>query len=253
MSFSSPDMLPFNEVLKPIDVLSTLCTRTVVSYRESNDETTDNSEHNFSEIPVTSKSKVRRVLDDEEEEKEEDADRSPTPISASPKVKRSQSNRTVLKYSSDSDYQPCEDDDDQEGDSQGDSDSVTTDGKIPPTNISIKSKGIIESQSDESNHQHLTSELIISETSDIDNSLFKDNVKSVSVESGGCKVESTDNIMVNSFDTSKNHLNGNNYENDEEVEDEADECLPVRNLPHVSPQFDKQIIENKPCVSPDIF
>ncbi|CAH8449888.1 unnamed protein product [Schistosoma guineensis] len=231
------------------------CTRTVVSYRESNDETTDNSEHNLSEIPVTSKSKVRRVLDDEEEEKEEDADRSPTPISASLKVKRSQSNRTVLKYSSDSDYQPCEDDDDddQEGDSQGDSDSLTTDGKIPPTNIPIKSKGIIESQSDESNHQHSTSELIISETSDIDNSLFKDNVKSVSVEAGGCKVESTDNIMVNSFDTSKNHVNGNNYENDEEVEDEADECLPVRTLPHVSPQFDKQLIENKPCVSPDIF
>lgn len=240
------------------------CTRTVVSYRESNDDTTDNSEHDFSEVPVTSNSRIRRVLDDEEEEKEEgaeidrtNADRPPTPISVSLKIKRPQSNRTVLKYSSDSDYQPRDDDDDddddQEEDSQGDSDSVKTDRKIPRTNTPMKSKDIIESQSDESNHEHSTSVLIISETSDIDNSLFKDNVKSVSVESGDCKVESTDNISVNSFDTSKNRLNENNYDNDEEVEDEADECLPVRNIPHVSPQFDKQIIENQPCVSPDVF
>ncbi|CAH8460222.1 unnamed protein product [Schistosoma rodhaini] len=238
------------------------CTRTVVSYRESNDDTTDNSEHDFSEAPVTSNSRIRRVLDDEEEEKEEgaqidrtNADRPPTPISVSLKIKRPQSNRTVLKYSSDSDYQPCDDDDDddQEEDSQGDSDSVKTDRKIPRTNTPMKSKDIIESQSDESNHEHSTSVLIISETSDIDNSLFKDNVKSVSVESGDCKVESTDNISVNSFDTSKNRLNENNDDDDEEVEDEADECLPVRNIPHVSPQFDKQIIENQPCVSPDVF
>ncbi|CAH8471623.1 unnamed protein product [Schistosoma rodhaini] len=238
------------------------CTRTVVSYRESNDDTTDNSEHDFSEAPVTSNSRIRRVLDDEEEEKEEgaqidrtNADRPPTPISVSLKIKRPQSNRTVLKYSSDSDYQPCDDDDDddQEEDSQGDSDSVKTDRKIPRTNTPMKSKDIIESQSDESNHEHSTSVLIISETSDIDNSLFKDNVKSVSVESGDCKVESTDNISVNSFDTSKNRLNENNDDDDEEVEDEADECLPVRNIPHVPPQFDKQIIENQPCVSPDVF
>ncbi|CAH8448636.1 unnamed protein product [Schistosoma turkestanicum] len=238
------------------------CTQTVVSYRESNDETSDNSEHSFSEAPITNKSKFRKVLDDDEEENEAieidkiNADRSPTPISVSLKAKRPRSGRTVLKSSSDSDYQPCDDDDDndQEEDSQGDSDDSAKINKIiAPTNSSPQSKGFTESRSDISDHQHSTSELVISETSDIDNSLFKDNIKSFAVESDACKIESVSDVMKNPLDTSENHLNGNNYDNDEEVEDEADECLPVRNFQHISPQFDKQIIENKSCVSPDIL
>ncbi|KAK4472637.1 hypothetical protein MN116_003871 [Schistosoma mekongi] len=222
------------------------CTRAVVSYRESNDD----SENSFSDAPITSRCSVRRVLDDDEEADvkmdKTKADRSPTPLSLSVKAKRTQSKRTLLKSSSDSDYQPCDNDD---NDSQDDGEQESKKVYIKPVPTTIT-----ESQSDESNHQHSTSELMISETSDIDNSLFKDSTKSISFETVDCKIESADNIVTNLFTKSVDHLNGNNYDNDEEVEDEADECLPVRNLQsHVSPNFDKQITEIKPCISPDIF
>ncbi|KAH8852823.1 Remodeling and spacing factor 1 [Schistosoma japonicum] len=232
------------------------CTRAVVSYRESNDD----SENGSSEAPITSRCSIRRVLDDDEEADvkmdKTNANRSPTPLSLNLKAKSAHSKRTLLKSSSDSDYQPFDNDDDQEDDSQGNDErqSKEVHTKPIPKIISIKTKTIAESQPDNSNHQHSTPELIISETSDIDNSLFKDSTKSISFETVDCKIESANNIVTNSFTKSVDYLNGNNYDNDEEVEDEADECLPARNLQsHLSPNFHKQIPETKPCISPDIF
>ncbi|CAH8452960.1 unnamed protein product [Heterobilharzia americana] len=234
------------------------CTRTVISYRESNDEASDDSTHNATDISTANKSKVRRLLDDDEDDAigENNTDRSPTPISLSLKESRTQNSRRIIKSSSDSDYQPCDDVEEAEDNESDIVDAGELNGANESTLVITpikKLENIETSQLNETTEHHTSSELIISETSDIDNSLFKDNVVSPVIVSKCCKEEFDNSGKMYSSDPLKNHVNGD-IGDEEEVDDEVDECLPVRNFcSHISPHFDKNSSDIKPYVSPDLF
>ncbi|CAH8457171.1 unnamed protein product [Heterobilharzia americana] len=229
------------------------CTRTVISYRESNDEASDDSTHNATDISTANKSKVRRLLDDDEDDAigENNTDRSPTPISLSLKESRTQNSRRIIKSSSDSDYQPCDDVEEAEDNESDIVDAGELNGANESTLVITpikKLENIETSQLNETTEHHTSSELIISETSDIDNSLFKDNVVSPVIVSKCCKEEFDNSGKMYSSDPLKNHVNGD-IGDEEEVDDEVDECLPVRNFcSHISPHFDKNSSDIKPFI-----
>ncbi|VDQ01119.1 unnamed protein product [Trichobilharzia regenti] len=295
---------------------------------ESSDNNSNKSMQGTSSGVVTpNKSKqIRRVLDDDDDDEEDNGgdnitkkennttdNQPPSPITVSLKANRTHGNRKILKSSSsssDSEYKPFDDDDDDGGDdgeeeegdatASDDSDQFTKPNNLKSVAKSNKSNSLEiikpelsdeinnNNNSDDHDHQLRSPELVISETSDIDNSLFKDHVvksptpvtvttnstNTTAIVSECYKTEETDeNIkMINILSSSpKNYLNGqcNNLKttttiatvtpasnDDEEVEDEADECLPNRNF-HVSHLFDKNTIDDdndsKTCVSPDLF